>query len=163
MDRRIEDRLEEFLRGSLDQRRRAEFEQTLQASDEETRRMVGDFERHSRLIREAFIPAEGPEPAPGFYARVLDRIESQRKTSFWAPLLEPLFFRRLVFASAALLVLLAVATFTTPPEEDLLATNPGILADYVMAQEPPPVDVVMGGDQEQSRDHILVNLATYQE
>ena len=163
MDRRIEDRLEEYLRGSLDQRRRAEFEQAVQASGEATRRMLGEFERHARLIRQALIPAEGAEPAPGFYARVLDRIASQRTSSFWAPLLEPLFFRRLVAASALLIVLLGVAIITGPTEVDALAAIPEVRADWVMAQESEPVDLGMGGDQEQSRDHILVNLATYQE
>ena len=48
------------------------------------------------------------EPAPGFYARVIDHIDHERQVPFWAMLLEPAFGRRLVFACLMLLALAGV-------------------------------------------------------
>ena len=39
------------------------------------------------------------EPAAGFYARVLDRIDAQKPVSVWSALVESPFGRRLAFAS----------------------------------------------------------------
>jgi hypothetical protein len=65
----------------------------------------------------SFNPADAPEgidfePRPGFYARVLDRIESQRPSSIWALFSESLFGRRLAAASLALALVTAASVLT---------------------------------------------------
>ncbi|MBM3738598.1 MAG: hypothetical protein FJW39_22700 [Acidobacteria bacterium] len=158
MDRRIEDNLERYLHGSLDPRARTEFDGVL-AMDDETRRLVEQFEQHAKLIRSALRPEAETDPAPGFYARVMDRIEAQRGNSFWSLFLEPVFFRRLAVASAALLVLLGVLLVSPPAEQAVMA---GI--EQVLAQ-PDSDDAQWSVDehQDRNRDALLVNLTTYGE
>ena len=165
MDRHIKEDLEEYMRGAMGSSGKAAFEQRLDASDEETRQMVAMFQQQAEMIRQAYKPLEEVAPAPGFYGRVMDRIQAQRSTSIWAVFLEPQFFKRLAFASAALFILLSLTMVTTTNETDeaLLATEslPSIGApmDAMAGQEPAP----LGASQEQDRNVILVNLATYQE
>jgi hypothetical protein len=49
------------------------------------------------------------EPHPGFYARVLDRIDAQRPSSIWTLFSESLFGRRLATASLALALITAAS------------------------------------------------------
>ena len=162
MDRHIKDNLEEYMRGAMDPGTKAEFENRLNASDSETRQMVAQFQRHSQLIREAYRAPADVAPNPGFYGRVMDRIQAQRPLSIWAAFVEPMFFRRIAFASAALLILLSLTIFTTAPDsgEEMLAYEPAPAMNAMTDQEPAPV---MGENPEEDRDAILVNLATYQE
>lgn len=162
MDRRIEDSLEKYLSGSLDVREKPEFEAALAEADEETRATVARFERHSHWIR-SLRPAEPAEPAPGFYARVMERIEAQKPVSIWAALVEPVFFRRLAFASMALFCLMAVALFTGPGPQDEVALAQAETPVEVLAL-PEASDFLAGvSGPEQSRDVILGTLATYSE
>ena len=91
MDRYIEQNLEEFLRGSLDGNKRVEFDRRLESDDEYTRSKVAEFGRQGSMIRNSLhVPVQVQEeldPAPGFYARVLQRIESQRVNVWWAAFL----------------------------------------------------------------------------
>jgi hypothetical protein len=162
MDRHIKDNLEEYMRGAMEPGTRAEFENRLNASDGETRETVAQFQHQSELIRDAFRAPADISPAPGFYGRVMDRIHLQRPLSIWAAFIEPMFFRRIALASAALLILLSLTMFTTTPEngDEMLASNPALVMDAMADQEPAPV---MGENPEEDRDAILVNLATYQE
>ncbi|MFN7922090.1 MAG: hypothetical protein U0Q16_18455 [Bryobacteraceae bacterium] len=176
MDRRIETHLEAYLQGTLDPRTRAEFEQALAGSDAETKAMVRQFEQQSRLIRSALQPAREIEPAAGFYARVMDRIEAQRGNSIWSMLLEPLFFRRLAYATAALLLLLTI-TFATagtdePTVADLLAEPAQAQSgEVVAANEPVPAPIqqtepVVGVTSVSTgggRDAVLHDLTVYSE
>jgi hypothetical protein len=101
------------------------------------------------------------EARPGFYARVMERIEARGPLSIWAQLLEPGFGRRLAFASATLVVLLGTYLVTTEPGDNSLASNPAITYDATTAQ----VDM-SGNDtlqQQRERDAVLVNLASYHE
>lgn len=177
MDRRIETHLEAYLQGSLDPRSRSDFEAALAESDAETRGMVRQIERHSRLLRGALRPAEEVEPAAGFYARVMDRIEAQRGNSIWSILLEPLFFRRLAYATAALLLLLTVTFATAGPDEptvaDLLAQPAQHQGETVAASEPAPVPEgtvqepavldVTSASTGGGRDAVLHDLTVYSE
>lgn len=163
MDRRIENNLENYLRGSLDPRARSEFEGLLE-SDAATRRMVEDFERHAKMIRASLRPGESPgagvnlDPAPGFYGRLMDRIEAQRGGSFWNLILEPRFFQRLAFASASLLVLLGLM-LAVPSGEQTIAAGP----EHFLAQEEAQDLNVTVEHQGRNRDALLVNLTTYGE
>jgi hypothetical protein len=160
MDRHIKENLEEYMRGAMEPAAQAEFEKRLQAGGDEDVRLIAEFRQHAQLIRETYRAADEARPAPGFYGRVMDRIQAQRPQSIWSAFLEPQFFRRLALASATLLVLLGLTIFNTGPEEATLASMPAPAMDAMTEQEPGPV---LGENQEQDRDAILVNLATYQE
>jgi len=164
MNRRIEDHLEDYLRGTLDSSALAEFEQALQ-SDPAGQALVRQFSAHSRMIREALRPDPDAEPAPGFYARVMDRIEQQRSNSVWSFLMEPQFFRRLALASATLLVLLGISIVAAdPPRDEIVAAGEAVLLPEVeLAREPEPLPVTGVTFGDSHRDIILGDLTTYQE
>jgi hypothetical protein len=171
MDRRIENNLEGHLQGSLDPRLRAEFNEALREAGEQTRGLVSQFEKQSRMIRSTLRTSEEVEPAPGFYARVLERIEAQKSSSVWSVLLEPLFFRRLAYATAALLLLLTVTFATTSVERqtvaDVLAVPPQFEELQAVEISPQPdtgavnvTPVATGGG---GRDLVLEDLTVYSE
>lgn len=158
MDRRIEELLEDHLRGSLAPAREAAFADALAAADAETRRMIEAFEQHAQLLRGLRAP-EDAAPAPGFYARVINRIEAQRVPSVWDSFVEPHYFKRLAFAALTLLMLLSVTVWTNPEPKATYASAP--VVDIFGGPE--PIDAMDASNQESNRDAILVNLATYQE
>jgi hypothetical protein len=55
---------------------------------------------------------EEVDPAPGFYARVIQRIEERAKESMWAAFLLSPFAKRLTYASLALAVMLGTYVVT---------------------------------------------------
>jgi anti-sigma factor RsiW len=168
MNRRMEDNLEAFLSGSLDAAGRADFSQQLAESDNDTRQIIAAMEKQSRMIRAALRPRDEAEPGAGFYARVMDRIEAQRTSSpFWAAFLEPLFFKRLVMASATLMLLLGITLFTGGPDDTAIAADSQQAPHIIMAGEPEPLLTVTpvseGAAASQGRDVVLGDLTTYQE
>jgi anti-sigma factor RsiW len=98
------------------------------------------------------------EPHPGFYACVMDRVETQRRPSFWGAFLEPGFSRRIVFASLVFLVLFGGYLASTEQAMPVMASGP----EVIMADTAQPVSEI-GSDPQQDRDAILVTLTTYQE
>jgi hypothetical protein len=99
-------------------------------------------------------PAAEVEPPAGFYARVMERIESQRRVSIWTVFSESPFGRQIAFASLVLAVLMGTYMVSTEPGEEIA------LRDSPAAEQVTPV---LGPNQQQDRDAVLVNLATYQE
>lgn len=129
----------------------------------------------SRQIRETFAvkahEAEELCPAPGFYARVLARIEAQAvPPSIWNFFLEP-FGRRLVYASLAFAVLLFAALLAAPEDDnvDLLAAQP----DTTIMQVAPLQGAFLASDApgfgwvehspDDDRGAALVELVTYEQ
>ena len=102
------------------------------------------------LLAELKAPEE-VSPRPGVYARVMDRIESQRSKSIWSVFTEPLFGRRLVVASGVLMLMLGAALFV--PNSDL--------DDELAAKAQTAVVVTSAPDQD--KDAVLMNLVSYQE
>ncbi len=158
MHQPIRARLEEYLSGMLDSVHQREVDNHL-ASCEECRRTLDRMRRQSALL-EVLRPAAEIDPAPGFYARVLDRIESQRIPSVWDLLIEPMFARRLAYVSLTLLAILGVFMFT--------AGGPGGASEPVFSYHSPevilaeePVTPVLGDNVDHDRSVVLVNLATY--
>jgi len=85
-------------------------------------RKLSEFERQTLALRALRTPDDA-EPKPGFYARVMQRIDEARaSSSVWSVFLEPLFARRLALASAALVVLLG--TFWIPRNPAITAFPP---------------------------------------
>jgi len=121
----------------------------------ECREVVAQLESQAVLIRTLRAP-EMVEPPPGFYARVMDRIEAQGGTSIWSVFLEPLFAKRLMYASAMLTLLLGLFLFTSPRDEFSAHSMP----EHFLADEAPATQQV---DSEQDRNTVLVQLTTYQE
>jgi anti-sigma factor RsiW len=103
------------------------------------------------LLRELRVP-ECVEPAPGFYARVLGRIEAQRPTSFWSVLLEPAIGRRLLYASLALSLVMSVVIWRTDGPSAVDFGNPMT----IMAGADLPV--ATGDDPGQARTVVLTRL-----
>lgn len=75
-------------------------------------------------------------PAPGFYARVMERIESQRARSIWSIFLDPAFSRRLSYASLALLVALSAAVWSGTGEPAVDEGNPMVVIATGMPEAP---------------------------
>ncbi|MCS7025211.1 MAG: hypothetical protein NZV14_10445 [Bryobacteraceae bacterium] len=145
------DGLEGYLAGKPDPR----LQQHL-AQCRECRETATQFLAVAEMVR-SLRPAELLEPAPGFYGRVMDRIESQRSSSIWSVFLEPLFAKRLVYASVILTLFLGIMLFTSPKDEAVhLSSTP----EHILVEEQPPVSLV---NVDQDRNTVFVQLTTYQE
>ena len=111
-----------------------------------------------RLLAELRVPEELC-PRAGFYARVMDRIETQRSKSIWSAFLEPLFGRRLAVASGILMLVFGAALFVPASEFDedfRIEGHPAIVSEEFTSP-------MVSDGSERDQDAVLVNLVTYQE
>ena len=149
--------VEDYLAGSVSLPR--EFTVHLLAC-EECRREIGELKSQSTLVRVLQCP-EDVEPRAGFYARVIERIDSQRQSSIWTIFLEPAFGRRLAMASAVLAMLMGLYLVGSEPgNQGLVAGRSPAVVVLPGEDEPGPV-LGSNPDQDQDRGVVLVNLATY--
>jgi predicted anti-sigma-YlaC factor YlaD len=155
MHRLIKDRLEDQLKGAPETVP-PECEQHLKIC-EECREELNLMQEQSYLLQGLRPAAEAAEPRPGFYARVMERVEAQQRASIWNVFLEPVFGRRLAAASMTLMLLLGGYLAFSEREPAWAPDGP----EAIMAVEEHSGD--LGVDQERDRDTILVNLATYRE
>jgi anti-sigma factor RsiW len=93
-----------------------------------------------------------------FYARVMNRIETQAKPSIWNIFGESLFAKRLAYASMTFVVLLGTYFVTSNTDEPQVANSS---PEMLMSNDPHPTEV--GADPQKDREAILVNLATFEE
>ncbi len=124
---------------------------------------VEAMRRHAMALRQL---RSGAEPRPGFYARVMERIEAQRVGSIWNVFSESPFGRRLAVASMALAVLLGVYLVTSEQFADQNANQPVQMISATLPGEDQPasnVRFVPGSSSMPDRDAVLVNLVTYRE
>jgi len=141
----ILDRLEEYLAGTPSSR---EFTVHLESCPE-CRTEVSEM----RELSSALAALRSPEeiaPRAGFYARVSGRIEQQQRprslaTLFW---LDPVFGKRVVFASVMTLAVLGSYLITRETDYSAGPPNP----EAVMAQQAPAQDP----------DVMLATLASYE-
>jgi predicted anti-sigma-YlaC factor YlaD len=155
MHQPIRDNLEEYLKGSTRQVPQ-EFHEHLEMCEDcatELRLYQGQAEM-LRLLQ----PGGDLDPRAGFYARVMDRIEQEGRSSIWSALLQPNFGRRLAMASAVLVVLMGTYFVTTERSEPEVAST-----DVVFTGAPSPVADQNSLHQQRQRDAVLVNLAAYHE
>ena len=127
------------------------------------RQTLDAMKRQSAMLRTLRVPAqahEAAEPAPGFYARVMQRVEDQRKPSFWNLLLDPLFGRRLMYGSLAAVVLMGAYLAAIEPVQQQMAMGS---PEAILSQPHKHEDHAVGANQQRDRDVVLVNLATYSE
>lgn len=115
------------------------------------------FKEQALLLRALRAPGL-LQPAPGFYARVWQRIEERQGSSPWRVLLDTRFAWRLALGSlaalAAMAVVLAVNETRLP-----VPLEPSV--ESVIAVEDHPPD--LGVDPARDRETVLVTLATYRE
>lgn len=157
MHQPIQEGLEDYLSGRTETLQYRELEAHL-AGCPTCREELAPLREHSLLLRALRAPDE-VEPRPGFYARVIDRIEAQTRPSFWSEFLEPVFARRLMVSSALLLVLLGGYLFSTgAPGVDSVASAPEAIFADRSEQHP-----TFGINPEEDREKILVTLTTYSE
>ncbi len=154
MHRLARQRLEEFL-SAPDLRLPAELEQHL-AGCEECRREWRLFADQAQWLQ-LLGAGERVQPAPGFYARVLHRIETQQRGSLWNVFLEPVFGWRMVIAMLTLT--LAVGSVLAFREGDNADAAPAPEAIMAVEDHPPG----LGTDLQRDRETILVTLASYRE
>jgi anti-sigma factor RsiW len=118
------------------------------------------LEAQSQLLRSLRSP-QGVEPRPGFYARVLERIEAQ-PASMWSVFLERKFGFRLAVASAALAALLGTYLITSEPSGPELVSAPAVVwTDTPRTAEAGAHQSDDRVRQQQQRDAVLVDLASY--
>lgn len=138
----VSDKLEEY----LSRRGGCKMPHEMAAHLEECRscaRELAQIEKQAAMLRS--LRTGTCEPTPGFYARVMDRID-RNNDSIWAVLLMPALARRIVIASSALVLLLVSYLITSEAEARAPATQE-------IGQETLP----------QQRDAVLVSLASYRE
>ena len=154
MHQPVMNHLESYLQGVKNK----EFESHIAACPD-CREEVSFMLDHSSLLR-TLSAHDVPEVRPGFYGRVLARIDSQAKPGFWSLLLDPTFGRRLVYGSLSLVILMSVYLVATEPATHTVASSSPemILSQPVSASRPS-----IGANPNVDRDTVLVNLATFSE
>lgn len=108
---------------------------------------------HSQMLQQLRAPEE-IEPAPGFYARVLQRIEQRAKHSIWFVFIYSPFGKRLVFAS--LLIAAALGSYVITEE-----SREGHLQAASMIAQGIHEDALVEGNPAQQRDAVLANFAVH--
>src|SRR5579864_6895744 len=128
----ILDRLEEYLAGTPSSR---EFTAHLESCPE-CRTEVSEMQELSSAFQ-ALRAAPEIAPAAGFYARLSQRVEQQRSRSFTSLFwLDPVFGRRVAFASVMILAVLGSYLITRETEYSAGPPNP----EVIMAQHAPTQD-----------------------
>jgi predicted anti-sigma-YlaC factor YlaD len=152
----IRERLEDYLRGGPGRALPPEFEEHLRTCDQ-CREEVSWMQDQSQMLH-VLAPPQAMDPRPGFYARVMERVEAQQSGSFWNLFLEPAFGRRIMATSLTLACLLGgYVAFTEASAKSPAAPN----AEVIMAVQEHPAN--LGSNVQHDRETVLVSLATYRE
>jgi len=157
MHQTIQDGLEDFLAGTAGSVERVRIESHLRDCAE-CRQEVTQMREMSNLFVSLRSP-DPPAPSPGFYARVSGLIEKQQQPeSFWAAFLEPVFGRRLAFASLLLLATLGTVLMSRETEEYASGPSPEMILaverDAPLMESAPPL---------MDRDQMLFTLASHKQ
>jgi hypothetical protein len=144
MHQPVKDNLEEYLNRHGDREMPGEMAAHLQACLSCVKELE-QIEKQSVLLRMS-LRAEC-EPRPGFYGRVMDRIDRKADNSIWAVLLRPAFGRRIAIVSGAMVVLLGSY----------------LISSERSAPAPAQQEISQESTLPQQRDAVLVNLASYHE
>jgi anti-sigma factor RsiW len=134
---------------------------------------VTAMREQAALLREWRAPETvEAEPRPGFYARVLERIEAEVPASIWNLFFDSPLGHRLAIASLALAAMLCVCLISaerfsseTPvvAQEDVRPFAPDLRGQVVAGEDQPGVVLTGGVDAAPDSDSVLVNLVTYRE
>ena len=141
----------------------------------ECRDAVAAMREQAAMLREWRAPmleVAAIEPRPGFYARVLERIEAQTPASVFTLFFDSLFGRRIAMASLALALLLGVYVISSEQmAEPQVAAGIGALPQATLVSDMPQDLPGVLNDYGQPRlvtgtpdqDAVLMNLVTYRE
>ena len=152
MHQPVVENLEAYLEG----RHVPELESHIRACTE-CRSILAAMSEHSQMLH-TLRAAEEVVPFPGFYARVMNRIEAEAKPiSFWDLLLEPVFGRRLVYAAFALVVLMSGFLVLTPLDQPQIAAAP----ERLLVSPHPDEPMAVGLDQQRDRNVVLVDMVSF--
>jgi len=160
MHQPIRDNLENYLNGSA-QGMPQEFQAHL-AACEDCVIELRVLEAQARMLR-SLRPEKEADPRPGFYARVMERIERQGPRSIWSILLEPNFGRRIAIASATLALLLGTYLVTSESSEPEFAATHEVEFQATPASSQAAPAEQDSLQQQRQRDAVLVSLASYHE
>jgi len=154
----LEQYLEGYLTGTLLPAERRELE-THVGGCGKCRETLAALEGSTRDLRLLRPPAEmEPGPAPGFFLRVMRRIEQEREVPFWTLLIDPGFGRRLVFACLMLLAFLGSYVAVTEPFEPLHLPE-AVLAGRPVPGSPWGTAPQFGPNLNRNRTAVLATLA----
>jgi anti-sigma factor RsiW len=167
MHSKIKHNLEEYLRGqdylSRSGSGLAAEAQAHLGECAECAREVEALREQSQMLRSlGSEPAGGSlEPRPGFYARVVERIQAQ-PVSIWSVFLERKFGLRLAVSSAAAIALLGTYLVISELSSPEIVSAP---AAAVQTAAPPASEAALQRDealrQRQQRDAVLADLASF--
>jgi hypothetical protein len=159
MHRVIQEHLEEVLAESTNTGSAA----THLAECDGCRAEVSAMRRQAYMLRVLRAPetassGETLAPRPGFYARVLERIEAQRPLSIFELFFESAFGRRIAIASMALAFLFSIylvssERYAEQPIAIGVSASPAVSGD----------DQMISAAGLPDKDAVLVNLVTYRE
>jgi anti-sigma-K factor RskA len=151
MHRLIQDHLEEVLRET-------ERVETSPASAHlavcsECREEVAAMRLQASALRALRANDDTLAPRPGFYARVMERIEAQRPIDIWQLFFDSAFARRIAMASVAMVVLFSL----------YLVSSERLAQPVAIAVEESQPDMTLSKAGLPDKDAVLVNLVTYRE
>lgn len=175
MHRIIRDHLEEILAGPGSAPEHPAAKHLVEC--EGCRDLVAAMREQAVVLRQGHAVAEAEaEPRPGFYARVMERIEAQSPASVWALFFDSMFGRRIALASLGLALLIGVYVISSEqmpdPQIAVVDSSPQatLVSDRVLdLPQGFPGGVFYGDAQPQmvagapDQDAVLVNLVTYRE
>lgn len=140
----------------------------------ECREALSGMREQAAWLRELRAPENlDLEPRPGFYARVLQRIEAEGPVSIWYLFIESAFGRRIAIASLALALLAGVYVVTAERAEQERILNaqaapiaaPGPV--FVIGEDAPGRVITQMGQSvdsgQSSADAVLANLVSYRD
>jgi hypothetical protein len=148
----IRDRLEDLLRAGSPAGSDTKLREHL-ASCAECSAELGTMKAQADMLKR-LRPHEEVEPAPGFYARVLQRIEERGNRSIWSVFIDSPFGKRLAYASLTIAILLG--SYVVSQE-----SRDGHLHSVNMVAQDMHYDAPVVGDQAQQRDATLENFASH--
>ncbi len=99
-------------------------------------------------------PVEELEPAPGFYGRVLQRIEDKTTTSIWSVLIYSSFGKRLMYGSLSAALILGTYVITQESLDGHLRRDAGVVFEN-------HYDAPVVGNPDEQRDAVLENFAAH--
>ena len=158
MHRLIEEHLEEALSGSGLPENHAAGQHLKECT--ECRVEVNAMREHSLLLRDWAAPAE-MDPHPGFYARVMERIEAQRPVSIWSLFTDSVWGRRLATASLSVVLLMGGYLITTERALDSAQDASRLNAEHLLSGENPSNGPVLAAAVNSSSDAVFMDLVSY--
>lgn len=124
----------------------------------ECREAVSAMRRHASMLRAFRAPETTDDslaPRPGFYARVMERIDAQRPIDIWQLFFDSAFGRRIAVGSVAFALIFSVYLVSS----ERFAEQPVTIGLAAQDEDLPGMTLSRAGLPD--KDAVLVNLVTY--